>query len=249
MLYGIKDVANLHVRKTTSNDVVAYQPHANVSTNTWTSDRVYANSKGTRAIPWDYNKQGTLKVEMEVFDLIWMSILAGRDWTKGAVDVWTREVLTTSASNTVTLSDTPVTGTLGVFLVDADGESNGVKQTVGTPASNPNEYSIATDTVTLNATTAPEGTKIIVYYSKASEATAEQLRITATDFPESYHITGDIMIRPKKGVDQFFQMDWKNARPMPNFEITLDSSSPTNLSVEFDLFPDENGDLATYTRL
>lgn len=248
MNYGIKDSADLTIKEEKDSAIVLYTPYANVSTNEWTSDQVYANAKGTRAIRWDYNKQGTLQVEMEVFDLKWLSVLAGTDWETGTTDVFAREPLTASATNIISLSDTPKTGTLAIFKLNADNISHEDEQTEGDPVTNENEYSITGTDVTLNATTAPEGTKFVAYYMKDSASTTEQLKITANDYPESYEVFGETFIRPKDGgADKFVQMNWKNAKPMPNFTITLDASAATNLQITFDLFPDEDNNLATYT--
>ena len=250
MFYGVKDVANLTVRNITTKDIIAYQPHANVSTNTWSADQVEAMAHGSRAIIWNFNKQGILTVEMQVFDLIWMSILAGRDWSVGSVDQWVREELTVSASNTVTLGATPNSGTLGVFMLASDGESNGTQQTAGNPATTENEYSISTNIITLNATTAPENSKVVVYYAKASASTSEQLAITSLDFPSNYFITGDTYITPKTGgALEFFQLIFPNAKPQPGWELTLDATTPTTMSITFDLLPDSDNQIALYTKI
>ncbi len=181
--YAISDAANLTLKENSTKNIVLYTPYANTTNMEFSSEQVYAMAKGSRAVRFDYNKTGQLVCELEVFDLKWISILLGGAWATGAVEIAKREVLTVSGTNTVTLASTPTTGSLAVFKLKADNLSHDVEQTAGTPASNPNEYSISTDTITFNSTSCPENTKVVVYYLVDSEATAETIEIKSTDFP------------------------------------------------------------------
>jgi hypothetical protein len=248
MKYGIKDAANLTIKKKSDGSIFLYADYANVTTNDWTSDSVYAKSKGVDAIRWDGNKKSTLQVDMETYDLKWLSMLSGADWIVGATNILKRDVLTADATNKVNLSAVPTAGSLAIFLLESDNVTNGEEQTVGTPATTVNTYSITEKAVTLNATSCPTGTKVVAYYLSTSGATAKKIEFKYDKFPENFDIYGDTMIRAQEtGVDSFVQIHYPNTKPQANFSITMDASNPTNLSIKFDLFPDSNGDMATYT--
>lgn len=250
MNYGIKDAANLTIRKKSDKSVFLYTPYANVTTNEWTSDQVYANVKGSRAIRWDNNKQGKLTVALEVFDLKWLALLAGTDWNTGATDLFVRKELVVSATNQITLPSAPKSGTLSIFRLLDDRVTHGEEQLLGDPDQNENEYSISGAQVTLNEASAPQDSVFVAYYQTDSVATARTLEFKANQHPEAFEIVGDTFIRPKDGgADEFVQMRYPNARPISNFTVTMDAANVTNLEITFDLFPDADQNLAVYTIL
>lgn len=249
-IFGAKDSANFTIKKKSDGKVFLFADYATTSTNEWTSDSVYALSKSTRAIRWDSNKQSTLKATLEIFDLKWLSMLTGSEFVTGATNILAREVLTSSATNTITLTDTPKTGSLQVFLLESDKLTNGEEQILGTPASTINTYSITDKVITLNATSAPEGTGLVVYYIKDSEATAKVMHIEANKFPFAVEIYADTMIRDTDQQDKFVQLHYLNAKAKGNFTLTMSANDITKLEIEFDLFKDSTSeDMATYTIL
>ena len=248
MNYGIKDAANVVLQKISDGKPFIKSEYANVTTNEWSSAQTYAMAKGSRAIRWDHAKESTLVMDMEVFELKWLAVVAGKDWVTGATDIFKNEVLYASETNTITIAETPTTGSLSVFKLESDLVTHGEEQVAGAPVTETNEYSIDAKVITLNETTAPEGTAFVVYYAYESGAGAQQLTFTANDFPEAFEVIADTYIRPKGGgVDEFVQIHYLNARPMPNFTLTMDASNAANLSITFDLLPDAKGNIATYT--
>ena len=248
-LYGIKDCANLSLFDLATGKPVLFSDYANVSTNEWTSERVYANSKGTRAIAWDYDKQGTLQVEMEVFDLKWLAITAGSDIVEGEADVAKREKLNV-ASNKLTVSGSPVEGSIQVVKLKADeiehdGEaltevpfSEGGAVTAGQFMANGNE-------ITLDAST-EDGEAYAVYYV-VKDSGARTITISADKFPKAFRVVADALIREKEsGKDEFIQIEYPNARPQGNFTVTMSATEATALSVTFDLFPNKDKAIAEY---
>ena len=73
-----------------------------------------------------------------------------------------KEVLTTSATNQVTLSQTPGS-IVGVWL-SADGVTKGTEQVAGNPSTTEGTYSLSGSVITLNAVSAPENALVIVEY-------------------------------------------------------------------------------------
>jgi hypothetical protein len=250
MIFGIKDAANLTIKKKSDGSVFLYTPYSNVTTNEWSADSVYTKAKGVNSIRWDTGRTGSFKADMENFDLKVLAMLAGNDWVIGSTEVLKREKLTVDATNKITLTQTPVAGSLSVFTLESDMVSHKEEMESGTPATTPKTYSLSGKDVTLNATTCPAGTEMVVYYMYLTGETAKQLKFTFDKYPESFEIFADSMLREKEtGVDSFIQIHYPNCKPQSNFTITMDSASPTNLSITFDLFPNGDGDMATYTTI
>lgn len=245
-IYGIKDCANLSLFDKGTGKPVLFADYANVSTNEWTSERVYANAKGTRSIAWDYDRQGTLAVEMEVFDLQWLALVAGSEIVKGETSIAKREVLKVGADKTATLTGSPMAGSISVIPVGAD-EVEHIGETLAIVASAPvaNQVAITGNELTF-ATDAIEGTAYAVFYM-VTDSDAKVITISSDKFPKSFRVVADALIREKEtGTDSFIQIEYPNARPQSNFTITMSATEPTNLSVTFDLFPNKDKAIAEY---
>lgn len=250
-VYGIKDCANLSLFDKGTGEPVLHTDYANVSTNEWTSERVYANSKGTRAIAWDYDRQGTLAVEMEVFDLKWLSILAGSEFTTGENNIAKREVVKVATSKKAQLAGSAVVGSIQVVPVGADELEhigsplvevtlNETKTEVAT-----GEFAVTGSEITF-ATDEVDGTAYAVYYL-VLDSKVKSMVISADKFPKAFKVVADALIREKEsGRDEFIQIEYPNARPQSNFTITMSATEPTNLSVTFDLFPNKDKAIAEY---
>lgn len=247
-LYGIKDCANLTLFDLSTGKVELHTDYANVSTNEWTSERVFANAKGTRAIAWDYDKQSTLAVEMEVFDLKWLAVVAGSELKQGENNIAKRQVVRVGASKTAQLEGVPVTGSVQVVPVGADeiehiGEP--LAEVTGAEVPTGDQFKVASGEITF-ATDAVEGTAFAVYYL-VLDTDVKTLTISADKFPKAYRVVADALIREKNtGKDEFVQIEYPNARPQGNFTITMSTSEPTNLAVTFDLFPNKDKAIAEY---
>lgn len=96
--YGIKDSANMIFKNLKSGNIDLFMDYANVTTNEWTSDRVYATKKGTNAIAWDNSREGTLAVETETFDWNYLAMIVGSEVAEGKTDIMQREVYTVNSS-------------------------------------------------------------------------------------------------------------------------------------------------------
>lgn len=251
-LYGIKDCANLTLKDKATGKPDMFSDYANVSTNEWSSERTYANSKGTRSIAWDHDRQGTLAVEMEIFDLKWLALVAGSDIIVGEADIAKREVVRVGSSKTATLTASPKAGSVSVVKVAKDevehvGEPLEEVTVDGTNVTEvgAGQFSVSGSEITF-ASDAVEGEAYAVYYVVV-DAQARTIEIRADKFPKSYEIIADALIREKEtGRDEFVQIHYPNARPQSNFTVTMSATDPTNLQVTFDLFPDKDKNLATY---
>jgi hypothetical protein len=247
-LYGIKDAANLTVRSNTTGKVVLYTDYCNDTSIDFTSETVYAMKKGVKAIGWDSNREGTMRTSMQVFDLAWVAMLMGSEMTTGAVELNKREVLNVTSA-AATLSETPKAGSLSIFKLDADGITQLTEQTVGTPTSQPNTYSISGKNLTFNSTTWATDGKIVAYYLLDSAATARSFTVKSNSFPSGYNIVGNTTIRSDSGVDKVIEFCLPNVKPKSNMSLTFSSDDVTTLEIEWDIFADTNNDMFIFKEI
>lgn len=244
--YGIADAGSITLTANDTSAIALYSPYANSMNVAFTSSQLYAMAQGARAIRWDYDKQGTLAAQFEVFDLKWLPIvLGGSDWGEGVADLF--EVKHFTIAETVDLGETPLADSLSIFKTEADKIGHKSEITEGTPASNPDEYSITGSTVTFN--TGDVGETAVAYFLKASAATALSYSVPVDVFPKSYTINCISTIKAKyNGVEEEIQLTAKNATPMTDFTLNFSETEVTTLDATFDLLPDEDGNMLTFVR-
>ena len=250
-IYGIKDSANFFVKYKSGDKkgkTFIYSNYATVATNDWTSEQVYAKSKNVNAIRWDYNRQSTLKVDMEIFDLKWISMLFGTEFVSGDTDILKREVLTVTGGKATIVGELAQTPMLEVYKLDDDGLSHIDELTVATEETpTAGQYKITGKEITVDGTDLPDGEKLVVFYL-ATKAGAKTLTISTDKFPQNYEIYADTLIRDTNGVDEFVNIHYLNVKPKSQFTLTMDAGNITTLSVEFDVLKDSGSeDMATYT--
>lgn len=171
-------------------------------------------------------------LEMPLVDLEFLAQLTGQDLATGAVSIPFREVLTV-ASSTVTLASTPTAQS--VYILD-DNRDYGTEQTSGS-ASNPNEYEITDGVITLNGTSCPDGSKVIVEYTYSSPSTTNTTTYTANNFAEYMKINGiGRWLDEVAGAERVVVFEVMKCKPKNNFTITQKSTEATILSMEFDLY-------------
>lgn len=107
-------------------------------------------------------------------------------------------------------------------------------------------YEILDNGVIQLSDAASEGAKYAVYYTTHVDH-ARTITVAADKFPKAFEIYADALLREAEtGNDEFMQIHYFNARPQGNFTFQQSSKEPTNLSIKFDLFPNEDNELATY---
>jgi len=186
---------------------------------------------------------------MEIYEKKVIALLFGTAITSKTMSVAKREVLSVAAGGTgAELSATPKSGSLSVFILDADLHTHGVEQTVGTPATTENKYSIANNTeLTFNATTFASAGKVVAYY--LLDGTHNSFTVDNVSFPGGYTIYADAALRGTNQVDTYVQYQLPNVKPKSNVSITMDADNVTTLSIEWDIFPDSAGNMMHYVEV
>lgn len=234
--YGLREVADLVFIDLETNKPFLYMDYALTSTNEHSAETTYATGgKGNpRRIAFEGNRQSTLSISTQIIDFRLIALLAGAEVEKGATNVFKREILTAIEEEgdvKITLSKTPVAGTVTVFALTNDaiaGEDEDIDVI--------DKDVIITDGVA--------GTQYVVYYQFLSDTNAEKISFKAKSFPKYCKIVGDTLIKNETtGVDEPFQMVAHKAKPQANFTFTMASEGdPTTLEMTFDLFAEASAD-------
>lgn len=242
--YGLREVADLLFIDLTTNKPFLYMDYALTSTNEHSADTTYAmGGKGNpRRLAFDGSRQSTLTISTQIIDFRIIALLAGADVEKGVTNVFKREVLT-AVDDTgiikITLSKTPVTGTVTVFPLSSDAV-----------AGEEEDITVTGSDVTI--TTGTAGAQYVAYYQFQSDTTAEKISFKAKNFPKYCRIVGDTLIKNEvTGVNEPFQMVAHKAKPQANFTLTMASEGdPTTLEMTFDLFADAsvNDEFISYVK-
>ena len=183
----------------------------------------------------DHSKDCTFSATLPIIDAFALAVKLGRTVTTGASAATRRDILRASSS-TITLTETPIAGTLRIYRLLSERDL-GVEQTVGTPATTPNTYSIAAKVITLNATTATAGTPFIVFYEYNSGVLAQNLKITASDFPAFITVVGrGIVDDDQDGRKVPISFKIHKAKVQVGFELTMSSSTATELDFTTDCY-------------
>lgn len=103
MAYGMKDAADLVLVDLKTKLPALLVDYANATSSEWSAESVYANKKGSRAIRWDDDRQGTLTLDTELFDFGLLAMVMGSDVKEGSDSVFTRNEGVVNADRVIKL--------------------------------------------------------------------------------------------------------------------------------------------------
>jgi hypothetical protein len=241
--FAIKEVMSCVVHDYTSGEAIAYIGYAQSTDITTDCDRLnLTGGQGNfQLTSWDHSKKMTSLIKVPLVDIKLLGHLTGTAMATGATTAHRdEELVTVGATPTITLSSTPTSGTLKVYVVSGDYDLT--IQAAGTPSSTVNTYSLSTCTVTLNSTTAPAGTRVLVTYDFTTTATANLVTVLADKFTDFVRITGMGLWRNVvTGDDEVVSFDLRKCKFKSAFKLTQSSTEATSLDLEADLFYETSG--------
>lgn len=248
MLYALKDCANLRVENASTGKVDLFVNYAKTTSLEFTSDQVFAMNKNVKAVRFDSNREGTFTTTMEVFPMDIIPMLFGTKFDNKTVPWAKREVLKVT-SGTATLEGTPKTGSLQVFKVLEDDKLTHVaEQTVGTPATTANKYSISGNTLTFNTTeTFTEDGYVACYYFV--DTPVKTFTVDNVSFPGGYVIYGDTALKGTDQADNFVQFKLHNVKPQSSASLTMDVDNICTLEITWDVMGDSEGNMMTWSTI
>ena len=236
MQYAIKDACEVFLLNRSTRKPMLYSDYANSTNLAFKSNRTFARAKGVNKIAFNSNREGSFKMEFEVFDLAWISILLGTTDEKETRGLIQRELLTIDTEKKVSLKNEPKVGSLAIFTVDKDNRTH-IEEQEATA-----DYTATAKDITF--TTLTEGTKIVAYYMVDTKTPVRTFRVKSNKFARNYAIIGKTEIQNEFGELEFMNLEITNCMPKSDMEITMGTDGVTKVSAEFDLLADENNDMA-----
>lgn len=228
--------ANIQLRKYSDKSLFAYIDYVNSVAVELSSNRVYATGgdSGARQVGFDDPIEGTLKLSTQIVPIEFVALACSPDGVEDGGEIGIREKLTLTTSK-LTLSKTPVAGTIYVFKEGDD-------------ITSPPAATEATGTsVTISG--GNEGDVYIAYYIVASEE-AKSATFSNAKTPGCYIVYGDTVWKDTNDTISAEHFKAYKAMPQKAFSITYQGSGdPLTFEMTFDLMEDEDGNVYTSSRI
>lgn len=229
-----REVANLSLITYETGLPFLYVDFANLSTTNLQADRVFAvgGQGAPNRIAFDGKRQGTLKVETQITPMKFYAMLAGSNISTTAT-VLRREKLT-SATKAVTLTDTPVAGTVHIFEASDD---CGTELTI----------TVASKTATISDSGYTDG-EVIAYYFTALTTGVTSVTFDTKTFPKAFVVCGETPWKTESDEIVAMKLQYFKAQPQSNFEISFSNTGEAvNLSITFDLLANSDNKIYEMT--
>lgn len=236
--FGIKDASNCMIVRKSDKKPACYIDYANNLTLESTSSTVVAKAKGQKAIVWATPTEATLKFSTEIASFGQLALAFGAELpTTGKGEYFKRELLTVSGGS-VTLTETPKVGTVGVADRLDDG-SVGEAYTVisGTPRTR--EVKLSGKTLTFYTSDVSEGATVIVTYIVEKASGVMTFSIPATAISQNYELYLDVQTKYRhSGLTELVQLQIFSATPSSSATLTLDAENASGYELSFDVVVD-----------
>lgn len=213
---------------------VDYAKQTNIST---TAERlpIRGGIGNFKLLDLDHSKDCTASIILPLVDINALAVKLGVSAVTGAATATKKESLTASETNTLTLAATPLANTLKIYAL-VNERDLGTEQTAGSTALE-NKYSISNATITLNSTTGASGNKFLVFYEYTSGTAAQNLKITASDFPNFITVVGKGLVDDdQEGQKIPISFKIHKAKVQPGFQLTMEGSSSTEIDFTLDCY-------------
>lgn len=121
--YAMKDAVNVVLISKKTKKPFLKADYANETTTEWQSERVFATKKGANAVAWDSARQGTFKLNSELFDLKLLAMAMGSELDEaGTSELFHSEIITIPEAGdpVIALGNKVQDGTLSIFKLKED---------------------------------------------------------------------------------------------------------------------------------
>jgi hypothetical protein len=208
--YGLKEVANVIFFDISTNKPAIFFDTLKVSTieNESESAEARGGQGNGRLMSWDFGRSASLTMQDALLSDKSLSLLAGTTVKTTGIKAVGREVLTVSGGS-VTLAETPVDGTVTVYEMQ-----NGIMLDEVTA------ITIADKEITV---TGLDGKQVMAFYEyEVTNVDATQVTFSANQFPATYRVVGDTIVRGEDGIDRKMQFQIPKAKLQSTFSLTMD---------------------------
>lgn len=200
---------------------------ANVTTTEVTGENVYAyGGKGhPKRVSFSGEKGGTLTIETQIQTVKLWQLITGGEISKTAKFMAREELAVGTAGNEITLTDTPIAGSVVVYKFDDD---------CGTELEN----TVDSKKVTLTSALT-EGDKVIVYYMKELTEKVERINIKSTSFPKNFIVYGDTIMKTEDDEILPYHLVAYKVAPQTNMSLSYSNNGdPGSITITCDLLAD-----------
>lgn len=205
---------------------------ANVSTTELTGESVFAyGGKGhPKRVQFAGEKGGTLTIETQMQTVKLWQLVTGGEMNNSAKFVTREESTVDDAGTSITLTDTPVVGSVVVY---ADGDDCGTEL----------ECTVADKTVTLSSALAKDA-KVIVYYMKEVNSGVQRVNIKSTSFPKNFIVYGDTVMKTEDDEVLPYKMTAYKVAPQSNLSLSFSNNGdPGAITITCDLMADADDNM------
>ena len=229
--------ANIQLRKYSDKSLFAYIDYVNSVAVELTSGRVYATGgdSGARQVGFDDPIEGSIKLSTQIVPIEFVALACSPDGVEDGGEIGIREKITVKEEGKITLTKTPVAGTIYVYK---DGEDI-TSQPAATTAT-------GMDVTIANA----KVDEVYVAYYIVASAEAKSATFNNDKTPGCYIIYGDTVWKDTNDTISAEHFKAYKAMPQKSFSITYQGSGdPLTFEMTFDLMEDEDGNVYTSTRI
>ena len=229
--------ANIQLRKYSDKSLFAYIDYVNSVAVELTSPRVYATGgdSGARQVGFDDPIEGSIKLSTQIVPIEFVALACSPDGVEDGGEIGIREKITVKEEGKITLTKTPVAGTIYVYK-----EGDDITATPAATAATGTEVTIAS---------AKANEVYVAYYIVASEE-AKSATFNNDKTPGCYIIYGDTVWKDTNDTVSAEHFKAYQAMPQKSFSITYQGSGdPLTFEMTFDLMEDEDGNVYTSSRI
>ena len=200
---------------------------ANVTTTELTGESVFAyGGKGhPKRVQFAGERGGTITIETQIQTVKLWQLITGGEVTKSAKFVTRVETTVGAGGTAITLTDTPVVGSVVVYKADDD---------CGT------ELACSADGTAVTLTSAlTEGDKVIVYYMKEVTDKVQRINIKSTSFPKNFIVYGDTVMKTEDDEVLPYKLTAYKVAPQSNMSLSFSNNGdPGSITITCDLMAD-----------
>lgn len=246
--FAIKEVLDYTVEKYVPSgrgDVlfsVDYAGQSNIST---TAERlpIRGGQGNYKIMDLDHTKDCEYASVLPLVDIKALAAKLGKDITEGAVKTPFDKVFVVGEGNKIELPEhvTPIVDSLKVYKVKFERDID-VELEVGDTESE-GTYAISGQEITFNADTCPVGSKVFISCNYLSGVNAQNIKITASDFPQFITIRGRGLVNDdQEGLIIPVTFTVHKAKVRPEFELSMAGDAATELDFTCDCYTILNAD-------
>lgn len=205
---------------------------ANVSTTELTGESVFAygGMGHPKRVSFSGERGGTITIETQIQTVKLWQLITGGEVSKSAKFIARIEAAVDEDGTTITLTDTPVAGSVVVYKADDD---------CGTELA----CTVAGTAVTLT-TALTGGDKVIVYYMKEVTSGVQRINIKSTSFPKSFIVYGDTVMKTEDDEVLPYKLTAYKVSPQSNMSLSFSNNGdPSSISITCDLLADQDDNI------